>query len=233
MFSSQVGDGIVPATRHAPAAQRQPSAGNARRSLPWHRRSGEAPQRAPGPPSGAQNPLKPQLFSSAEYSRHRTEKSRPHCWTSRVGFAKRRRPRKGPSRNGCGRIAQLVEQLTLNQRVLGSSPSAPTKPTLKTRHSNQRVGLGGVRRNLQCEPVSQSLSMLSEYGLTRVADMLASVGLVRFTWPSWWPWDRLISPQAHRPHCEALNSHQKPNGSIQSEAFAVGCCDRPRAILRV
>ncbi len=26
-----------------------------------------------------------------------------------------------------GRIAQLVEQLTLNQRVLGSNPSAPTK----------------------------------------------------------------------------------------------------------
>ena len=30
-----------------------------------------------------------------------------------------------------GRIAQLVEQLTLNQRVLGSSPSAPTKPLAK------------------------------------------------------------------------------------------------------
>ena len=29
----------------------------------------------------------------------------------------------------CGRIAQLVEQLTLNQRVLGSSPSASTKPS--------------------------------------------------------------------------------------------------------
>ena len=28
--------------------------------------------------------------------------------------------------NGNGRIAQLVEQLTLNQRVLGSSPSAST-----------------------------------------------------------------------------------------------------------
>src|SRR5215470_15996516 len=27
---------------------------------------------------------------------------------------------------GCGRIAQLVEQLTLNQRVQGSSPCAPT-----------------------------------------------------------------------------------------------------------
>ena len=30
------------------------------------------------------------------------------------------------ARNFDGRIAQLVEQLTLNQRVLGSSPSAPT-----------------------------------------------------------------------------------------------------------
>ncbi len=28
--------------------------------------------------------------------------------------------------SGCGRIAQLVEQLTLNQRVQGSSPCAPT-----------------------------------------------------------------------------------------------------------
>jgi hypothetical protein len=27
-----------------------------------------------------------------------------------------------------GRIAQLVEQLTLNQRVPGSSPGAPTNP---------------------------------------------------------------------------------------------------------
>jgi hypothetical protein len=30
------------------------------------------------------------------------------------------------SPDGSGRIAQLVEQLTLNQRVLGSSPSAST-----------------------------------------------------------------------------------------------------------
>jgi hypothetical protein len=27
---------------------------------------------------------------------------------------------------GFGRIAQLVEQLTLNQRVVGSNPTAPT-----------------------------------------------------------------------------------------------------------
>ena len=36
---------------------------------------------------------------------------------------------RGPGGNlarRCGRIAQLVEQLTLNQRVLGSSPSAST-----------------------------------------------------------------------------------------------------------
>src|SRR5215471_9721495 len=33
----------------------------------------------------------------------------------------------GSPRRWSGRIAQLVEQLTLNQRVLGSSPSAPTK----------------------------------------------------------------------------------------------------------
>src|SRR5882724_11651724 len=41
-------------------------------------------------------------------------------WTRRDRFATRPRP--------CvGRIAQLVEQLTLNQRVPGSNPGAPTK----------------------------------------------------------------------------------------------------------
>ena len=56
------------------------------------------------------------------------------------GFSSRKTPLYGrlPSRERltprgsgtpqCGRIAQLVEQLTLNQRVLGSSPSASTKP---------------------------------------------------------------------------------------------------------
>ena len=54
------------------------------------------------------------------------------------GFSSRKTPLYGrlPSRERltprgsgtpqCGRIAQLVEQLTLNQRVLGSSPSAST-----------------------------------------------------------------------------------------------------------
>ena len=36
-----------------------------------------------------------------------------------------------PVRTGGGRIAQLVEQLTLNQRAVGSNPTAPTKPRPK------------------------------------------------------------------------------------------------------
>jgi hypothetical protein len=46
--------------------------------------------------------------------------------------------------NGSGRIAQLVEQLTLNQRVLGSSPSASTIPS----HKRLRACLYGRSRNL-------------------------------------------------------------------------------------
>ena len=48
------------------------------------------------------------------------------CWTSRGRFAKRR-PLAKAFRAGSGRIAQLVEQMTLNHRVPGSSPGAPTK----------------------------------------------------------------------------------------------------------
>src|SRR6266478_3352042 len=48
------------------------------------------------------------------------------CWTVGTRFATGRSPC-GASRGGhFGRIAQLVEQLTLNQRVPGSSPGAPT-----------------------------------------------------------------------------------------------------------
>src|SRR5262249_52612498 len=50
------------------------------------------------------------------------------CWTMGGRFAKRPALKGGFSgRYGTGRIAQLVEQLTLNQRVPGSSPGAPTK----------------------------------------------------------------------------------------------------------
>ena len=41
---------------------------------------------------------------------------------------------------GTGGIAQLVEQLTLNQLVLGSSPSAPTNE-FKQKGQSSRIGL--------------------------------------------------------------------------------------------
>src|SRR6185312_6520177 len=47
------------------------------------------------------------------------------CYTSRVRPAPKRFSDIRASRSG--RIAQLVEQLTLNQRVQGSNPCAPTK----------------------------------------------------------------------------------------------------------
>ena len=47
------------------------------------------------------------------------------CWTARRCFATARGPA-GLPRMCAGRIAQLVEQLTLNQRVQGSNPCAPT-----------------------------------------------------------------------------------------------------------
>jgi hypothetical protein len=49
------------------------------------------------------------------------------CWTSPNRFAKRR-PLAKAFPAGSGRIAQLVEQMTLNHRVPGSSPGAPTTP---------------------------------------------------------------------------------------------------------
>ena len=52
-------------------------------------------------------------------------KTRRVCWTGQTQLAKRRRPAGYPV--GSGRIAQLVEQMTLNHRVVGSIPTAPTK----------------------------------------------------------------------------------------------------------
>ena len=44
-----------------------------------------------------------------------------------------------PVRSRLGRIAQLVEQLTLNQRVQGSSPCAPTNPPRRVRRFEPHV----------------------------------------------------------------------------------------------
>ena len=47
-------------------------------------------------------------------------------WTGQGGFAKQPPRFDRPVADQGGRIAQLVEQLTLNQRVVGSIPTAPT-----------------------------------------------------------------------------------------------------------
>ena len=68
-------------------------------------------------------------------------------WTGRRPFANRPAPGGVPPRQS-GRIAQLVEQLTLNQRVQGSSPCAPTThspASLKTAVSGQKAAnCGGL-----------------------------------------------------------------------------------------
>src|SRR4051794_39237468 len=46
-------------------------------------------------------------------------------WTPQERFGRRPVHKRKPAK-AVGRIAQLVEQLTLNQRVPGSSPGAPT-----------------------------------------------------------------------------------------------------------
>ena len=67
------------------------------------------------------------------------------------GLQRGRRLVKGAPR-WCGCIAQLVEQLTLNQRVQGSSPCAPTNDfkALEAKsqsQSKQKSGLGNTLGN--------------------------------------------------------------------------------------
>ena len=66
---------------------------------------------------------------SIEVARLRRQARMPYVWAP-SGATRRPRHRVGgfqpPEEARFGRIAQLVEQLTLNQRVQGSSPCAPT-----------------------------------------------------------------------------------------------------------
>jgi hypothetical protein len=66
----------------------------------------------------------------------------------------------------CGRIAQLVEQLTLNQRVVGSSPTAPTNTIRDSSYQESvRLALGSrvfvlcVSRHAQFLPSFSDLSL--------------------------------------------------------------------------
>ena len=53
-------------------------------------------------------------------------------------------PARTVGRAGQGRIAQLVEQLTLNQRVVGSNPTAPTKFPESFQQINEMVALVSI-----------------------------------------------------------------------------------------
>ena len=73
-----------------------------------------------------------------------SEEAQKQGWTRRC--ARRIDRANGPVSRGRtsfsdGRIAQVVEQLTLNQRVVGSSPTAPTKD----QNFNHMKALGGAR----------------------------------------------------------------------------------------
>jgi hypothetical protein len=72
----------------------------------------------------------------------RLDSARRLCYMP--GLTRERRPR-----DFDGRIAQLVEQLTLNQRVQGSSPCAPTieikdLADIPTGHASQKRRLGSI-----------------------------------------------------------------------------------------
>ena len=54
----------------------------------------------------------------------------------------------GIRRSHGGRIAQLVEQLTLNQRVQGSSPCAPTIAVMDLTSSAQFGSVAGAENGL-------------------------------------------------------------------------------------
>ena len=80
--------------------------------------------------SNAFSPMRDAVQEAAGYVRRLfplfSEDLKPACgWTLPGAFAKPPAPGEILSRHS-GRIAQLVEQLTLNQRVQGSSPCAPT-----------------------------------------------------------------------------------------------------------
>ena len=79
------------------------------------------------------------------------------------------RPRVGierPPETERGRIAQLVEQLTLNQRAVGSSPTAPT---------NQIKGLG--RRSFQSRSAYRKILIIFSAGRATLIRSGHSAGL--------------------------------------------------------
>jgi hypothetical protein len=89
--------------------------------------SGSKPPDPRARPEHRQKPLKSSGFSpftGAAKGRENSSRLAGHPRVALLNDALLR----GLSGPSSGRIAQLVEQMTLNHRVPGSSPGAPTKP---------------------------------------------------------------------------------------------------------
>ena len=89
-----------------------------------------------------------------------SEDLKPPCgWTLTSAFAKPRAPGEILPRHS-GRIAQLVEQLTLNQRVQGSSPCAPTNLIDHLNHSSreQPLSVNGAGAGTKTVPGNDALT---------------------------------------------------------------------------
>src|SRR5437879_894608 len=86
---------------------------------------------APGSPGNQQKPLKSSGFLPFRLSAKARENSLRLAGHPLVALLNDALSRRLFRTQASGRIAQLVEQLTLNQRVPGSSPGAPTKPFKK------------------------------------------------------------------------------------------------------
>ena len=106
------------------------------------------PRRRPGHPGGlgqgvslgAEQARGPRRARACAACRGGMRKSAAGGGQSPAALVSARHPRRtwwppGRIADAIGRIAQLVEQLTLNQRVLGSNPSAPT---MTSRHDDPR-----------------------------------------------------------------------------------------------
>src|SRR5437879_13644554 len=92
-------------------------------------REARSASNAPGLPGNQQKPLKSSGFLPCRLSAKARENSLRLAGHPRVALLNDALSRRLFRTRASGRIAQLVEQLTLNQRVPRSSPGAPSKPS--------------------------------------------------------------------------------------------------------
>ena len=130
---------------------------------------------------------------SASNGREKSSWLAGHCGIALLDHAPSCEGFSGPC--GSGRIAQLVEQLTLNQRVPGSSPGAPTKQIKHLQRNLLRTDLS-VGRSVGsfCSPSVRNVVGLREVGWLRVTAAATS-----------------YSGCVERSHAEALATGTRPH----------------------